>query len=171
MGVMTWFARLMLVLTSLAPILVVYAAVLFGSGDKQSGAVVFGLAAFLAILCLVLLKLAKGTQAVTRLVREPSERDGDALAFLVAYALPLATAKLKEAPEPLGLVAFGFMMTLLVWQQQIFHVNPLLGLWYHFFSAKADDGSRILVLSPKKTLAEGDLPVLKLSDYLWLHCP
>jgi hypothetical protein len=172
-GVMTWLARLLLVLTSIAPIVLVYSAVLLDKGCKsQAYWGIFG-ASFLAVACILLLWLARnGTQPSDFAIERPQERDGDSLAFLVAYALPLVTANMEKAPGLVGLGAFALVMSLLIWQQQLFHVNPLLACFgYHFFGAETQSGARVLVLSRTKMLSGGTLTVIRLSSYLWLHCP
>ena len=172
-GTTTWLARLLLVLTSTSPVLVVYGAVLLDRNKVGEACWAFMLAGVLLLLCLGLLRLSrKGTSPNDRAIEEPQERDGDSLAFLVAYALPLAVANADSTPSRLGVIAFVFILTMLVWQQQLFHVNPLLACFgYHFYTAKSDAGSKVLVLSQSKTLIAGNLPTILLSPYLWLHCP
>jgi len=172
-GTTTWFARLLLVLTSIAPVLVVYGAVLLDHKKESEAYRAFGLAGCLVAICLGLLWLTKrDTQPNNRKVTDIQERDGDSLAFLVAYALPLAVANADATPSQLGIIAFVFVLTLLVWQQQLFHVNPLMGCFgYHFFRARSDNGRKLLILSRSKTLADGDLPMIQLSGYLWMYCP
>lgn len=170
---LTWLARLLLVLTSMAPALIVYAAVLYEAGSQDESAIALVVATGLTLFCWALIKKAGQTTAAdTRAIEQPQERDGDALAFLLTYALPLVAAGSDAPPTLWGLGAFSLVMLALVWQQQLFHINPLLGaLGYYFFAAQADDGSRVLVLTKKKTIAGGNLPVVQLSEYLWLHCP
>lgn len=172
-GATTWLARLLLVLTSTSPVLVVYGAVLLDRSKTHEATWAFLIALVLLVVCLGLLHLSRvNTSPNNRSVAEPEERDGDSLAFLVAYALPLAAANADATPSRLGVLAFVLVLTLLVWQQQLFHVNPLLACFgYHFFTAKSDSGSKVLVLSRSKVLTTGDLPMIRLSSYLWLHCP
>lgn len=167
---MTWFARLLIVLTSLAPILLVYGALLLDRGKIAPAGYCAAAAIGLSLLCATLLRGALRSETpANRAVHELSERDGDALAFLVAYALPLATA---EAGKDLGLwslTTFSVVVIALVWQQQLFHVNPLLGaLGFYFLVGKSGD-QRILILTRCKTLQNGNIPTIELSPYFWLH--
>lgn len=167
---MTWFARLLVVLTSLAPILLVYGALLFDRGKNAAAGCCAAAACGLGLLCLTLLRGASRAETpVDRPVSELNERDGDALAFLVAYALPLATAEAGKDLGPWSLATFSIVMVAVVWQQQLFHVNPLLGaLGFHFFTGRSGS-QRVLILSRCKTLEAGSIRTIELSKYFWLH--
>jgi hypothetical protein len=167
---MTWFAQLLLVLTSLAPVCLVYAGVAFDQGHARHAMIAIAVAAALVALCALLLWGVRRKAPDTFKVSSTSDKEGEAVAFLVAYALPLA--KGGGDTNVWGMVAFTLMMISLVWHRQMFHINPLLAaIGYHFFTGEADDGRRVLVLSPQKTMPSGDLAIVKLSEYLWLHCP
>jgi hypothetical protein len=167
---MTRLAQLLVVLTSLAPVGFVQAAVLLGRG-KQAEAFWLTVAAVLAVVVchLLLYGVRKWRSDVPKVISEPSTKEGEPLAFLVAYALPLVSAKADDASVA-GLVVFAVLMALAVWQQQIFHINPLLAiLGYHFFGAKTTEGAPVTIISRTKALAPGTLKVVQISEYLWLH--
>ncbi len=168
-GGMTRLALLLLVLTSLAPIGLVQAAVLCGDKKWLQGAWFLGVALVLAITCLALLAGVQARKPARRMeFKDLASKESEPLAFLVAYALPLVAAPKGSIA---GLVVFGILMGVVMWQQQIFHVNPLLAATgYHFFSAKNDSGGPVLLLTREKAPREGILSVVKLSDYLWLQC-
>lgn len=162
-------ALLMLVLTSLAPIGMVQAAVLCGDQKWKQGGYFLGAALVLAFCCWTLLRGAHRFVAVKKMgVQSLASKESEPLAFLVAYALPLVAAPKGSIA---GLVVFGILMGVVMLQQQIFHVNPLLAAaGYHFFSAKNDSGGPVLLLTRHKAPREGVLSVVKLSEYLWLQC-
>lgn len=61
-------------------------------------------------------------------------------------------------------------MALVLWQLEVFHVNPLFAIFgYKFFEAKSEN-VRVLVLSRTKPLVGGNLFVIRLSEYIWIHC-
>jgi hypothetical protein len=165
---MTGLAQFFLVLTSLAPMGLVQAAVEFGRGAREAGSgYLFG-SLLLVLVCRGLWWGVRKWNAPVRMeVSAPSFKDSEPLGFLVAYALPLVG---QPHPGSLpGLGVFAVLMGLVVWQQQLFHVNPLLAaLGFHFFSAKNDRGAQILIIARKKVLSGGLLSVIQLSDYLWL---
>jgi hypothetical protein len=168
---MTGLAQLFLVLTSLAPIALVKAAVEFGRGAHAAGyGYLFG-AALLVLVCRGLWwGVRKWNAPVCMEVAAPSFKESEPLGFFVAYALPLV-GEPHSGSAP-GLCVFAVLMGLVVWQQQLFHVNPLLALLgFHFFSAKNDRGAQVLVIARKRVLPSGVLSVVQLSDYLWLDAP
>ena len=166
---MTRLAQFFLVLTSLAPLALVEAAVQFGSGASRTGLWYLLGAIALVLLCAGLLAGVRTWNAPVVLeLSGPSLKESEPLGFFVAYALPLLGG--SHAGNWLGLVTFAALMGLMVWQQQLFYMNPLLALFgFHFFSAKNDRTGSVLVLARAKALAPGRASVIELSDYLWLH--
>jgi hypothetical protein len=166
---MTGLAQFFLVLTSLAPIGLVQAAVQFGRGAREAGFCYLLGSALLVLVCRGLWwGVRKWNSPVRMEVSAPSFKESEPLGFLVAYALPLV-GEPHTGSLP-GLCVFSVLMGLVVWQQQLFHVNPLLAaLGFHFFSAKNDRGAQILIIARSKVLKSGLLSVVQLSDYLWLH--
>ena len=167
---MTRVAQLLLVLTSLAPIAFVEAAVAF---DRCQRRLALGLAAatvVLVLLCVALLwGLRKRVAEVPKEIKDPEPKESEPLAFFVAYALPLVSAK-QDAGSLWGLGAFALVMAIAIWQQQLFHVNPLLAiLGFHFSEAKTAEGAPVTIISRTKLLAPGTLHVIRLSDSLWLY--
>jgi hypothetical protein len=165
---MTGLAQFFLVLTSLAPMALVQAAVEFGSGARAAGyAYLAGALLLLAIYRGLWWGVRKWNTPVRMEVSAPSFKESEPLGFLVAYALPLVGR--PHAGSLPGLCVFAVLMGLVVWQQQLFYVNPLLALLgFHFFSAKNDRGAQILIIARTKVLSSGLLSVIVLSDYLWL---
>jgi hypothetical protein len=167
---MTRLAQLLLVLTSLAPIGFVHAAVLFERG-RHIDAIGFGVASLLlAVVChLLLYGIRRYCSDVPKETTELTTKESEPLAFLVAYALPLVSAKAGEA-NVWGLVAFAIVMALAIWQQQVFHINPLLAiLGYHFFGAKDDGGAPVTIIARTRSLPAGSIHVIRISDSLWLY--
>jgi hypothetical protein len=165
---MTALAQLLLVLTCLAPIAAVYAAVLAGTAQHRGAAWGWaGVVVLLVVGCLGLLWLARRRLTPVPLkLADVATKEAEPLAFLVAYALPLATS---DKGSLTGIVAFAVVMALVLWQQQIFHVNPLMAvLGYHFFSAKNSKGASVLVVSRNRSLGNEVLYLIRLSEYLWL---
>jgi hypothetical protein len=168
---MTALAQLLLVLTSLAPIGLVYAGVLADSGLWVPAAILTVVALSLALICPQVMRgaqrvLASGPRAVV----DVAGKEGESLSFLVAYALPILAVDKPTEPVFWGLIVFGVIVGVTMWQQQVFHVNPLLALMgYHFYSARNDAGGQVLILTKSKVLPAGDLQITLLSSYLWLE--
>lgn len=169
---MTPLARLLLVLTSVAPIGLVYAGVLATHQHWRAAAAIFGTAILLIAICVGLLfGVSLKVVPLPRVATQVERKTGDSLGFLVAYALPLVAATAPMAHIPWGLVVFAVLVGVLIWRQEMFHVNPVLTLvGYHFYSAQDDLTREILILSRNGRLASGTLRTIQLSSYLWLDC-
>jgi hypothetical protein len=168
---MTRWAQLLLVLTCLAPICFVQAAVEAGGRRYYAATLMLGVVVLLVALCLFLLSGVRRYAApVPKKVSDPAAKESEPLAFFVSYALPLVAGKEGSTATLIGLGAFTLIMGITLWQLQVFHVNPLLALFgYKFFGAKSD-GVPVLVLTRSRALAGGDLSVIRMSATLWLLC-
>jgi len=166
---MTKLAQLLLVLTSLAPIAFVEAAVAHERHQRRLCLSLAIATVSLVLLCVLLLwGLGRRLANVPKAITDPVPKESEPLAFLVAYALPLVSAK-PDSGSLWGLGAFVMVMAIAVWQQQQFHINPLLAiLGYHFANAKTSDGSQITIISRTKSLQSGTVQVVRLSDHLWV---
>jgi hypothetical protein len=108
-----------------------------------------------------------------REVSVESERsvDRDVLAFLVGYALPLA-APAHAIPARLAFWAFVAIVAAVLYQAELVHVNPLLGLLgWRFREVPRDGRSPALLVTRRRTSGPGTLRVVALSDGLWLEAP
>ncbi|OQX67450.1 MAG: hypothetical protein B6A08_15475 [Sorangiineae bacterium NIC37A_2] len=168
---MTAFAQALLILTSIAPIGLVYAGVLADGGMWGIAKLLAGTACGLAFICALLLRGAEKVVAPVPLeASDITPKEGDALAFLVAYALPLLALEEPKTAVSWGLIVFTVSVAVTLWQQQLFHVNPVVALMgYKFYSARNDQGALVLIISRRRVLAPGTLSIVKLSDYLWLQ--
>jgi hypothetical protein len=166
---MTKFAQFWLVLTSLAPIGCVQAAVDFDRGHSERGRVLAILVVLLVAIALGLLYgVARYGHPVPKEVKEAAIKESEPLAFFVSYALPLVAAK-EGAASAWGIAVFSIILGVVLWQLRAFHVNPLVAIFgYKFFSAKTDGGATVLILTRGRLLPGGTLRVIRVSDYLWL---
>lgn len=171
----TWGAHLLLNVTSVAPVMFVYAASI--ALDHPRLATIVGvIVVLLTALCALLLYGArKYGEREQREIESISGLEKEPVSFLVAYALPVigAAFKANDGQPPwaglLALSAFVVTMTALVWQQQVSYVNPLAAvLGFHFHSACSSEGESVLVVSRRKTIKKGVVTIVALSDYLWL---
>jgi len=156
----TRLAHLLLVLSAIAPILFVFAATIAFDAPRSAALITLGVA-LLVLGCRALLRAAAARVEVEpKLLAHVSPREREPLAFLVGYALPVvAAASAQDQAAPArgtwaGVLAFAFVMALVVWQLQLFYVNPLL--------------AQVLLVSRKKAQPAGSLRVAVLSEYLWL---
>ncbi len=161
------FAQGFLAATAMAPVLLVWAAASY-STTMMYAAVAVVIAALLLVICVGLLALAKRELQMAPLpIVKAVRMDREALAFLIAYALPLVTG--KDPMHLLALAVFMVLTSLVLVQLQILHVNPLLGmLGFHFYHVELTDSDAVLVISRSRKLPSATDRGQQMAPGLWL---
>ncbi len=165
------FAHALLVSTALAPAALVH-GLAFLPGTPRAALAWIGVAALLVLACLAVLGTAsrRGERREVAVEREESV-DRDVLAFLVAYALPLA-APAHAIPARLAFWAFVAIVAAVLYQAELVHVNPLLGiLGWRFREVPRAGRSPALLVTRRRAAGPGTRRVVTLSDGLWLEVP
>lgn len=163
------FAHALLVSTSLAPVALVYGLSFLPASPRQSWPWLAAAGA-LTVACVSVLRAA--AQRGERVELPPTERhnvDKDVLAFLVSYALPLV-APPHGAEATFAFWGFIALVAVVLYQSEMVHVNPLLGvLGYRFYEVPRDAGDPALLISRFRRDPRRASTVIKLSDTLWLE--
>jgi hypothetical protein len=168
------FAKLLLVSTSLSPLLGAVAVNQLANGEP---AVRWGawmaVAVLLVVLCWGLLRYAaKNAQRHDVHIKEFERDDKEVLAFLVTYLLPfVSTDKMGFAGEWLtGAYVLGIIF-LVVAHAGAFHFNPVMGLLgYHFYAVKNADSVSLLLISKSELHRPGkDVRTVRLAHKIYLH--
>ncbi len=165
------FAKLLLVGTSLAPILLTWAFAdwrVNGPSPRQGTAV--SIAVLLAILCgLVVAGAARTLGDMRFTAASVKTADSEVVGFIVAYLLPLVSSSGREF-DPLLLAFVTFLLALIVWSTNAYSVNPLLSLFgYHFYEISNVDGVSFLFLSRRELRSVRDIGQVKqLTRYVLL---
>lgn len=158
----------LLAITSLSPVGLVWAVKLRSSNTK---------AAYLLAICAVLASaitygffrwiVPKNSARHTRTIQKIESVDKDVLAFLLAYMLPLVTQK-ESSYDWYVITAVMIVLGAAIWQAQLIHVNPLLGLLgFHFHKVSTQAGNSILLISRGSTPRMGEVVIYELSEVLW----
>lgn len=167
--VLSKFAHLLLVLTALAPVSLVYGLAMVPT-QPRDGATWVGVTVGLVLLCLLIVRGAseRGQRDLVN-IKAAKNVDKEVLAFLITYALPLVSR--HEAIGPWAFWAFIGMVAAVLYQAELVHVNPLLGmLGYRFFEVEGDDGrASLLVTRFRHSVGVGPRSVIQLSTTLWLE--
>ena len=147
------FVKLLFVVTSLAPILCVFAVcdIDKGNGYWLAG-ILFGLAFFLVLCCWCFLqfiakKIAEQSVKITSL----SSTDKETLAYMIAYLLPIISGSMMDIREHVFVsVMVLTILVLCVFHTNAFHFNPLLGLFgYHFCEIKTPLGNTAMLITKR----------------------
>lgn len=172
---MSQIAKALLVVTSLAPAIGAFALVAFQKGDWRKGLAFVVAAALLAVLC-YLLKLypERHGERRTLTVTAVESTDKEALAFIIAYLIPILTGKFPNISEPeywLLTVYIYCIIGLVIYHSHAFHFNPVLALFgYHFYQITADSGMKYLLITRNTVTSQSpDVTATRLADYVYLE--
>lgn len=163
------FAHALLVSTSLAPVALVYGLSHLPTGAKNAWPWL-AVAAALTLACVAVLNVA--AKRGERLELPTTDRhnvDKDVLAFLVSYALPLV-APGHEAPPTFAFWGFIALVAVVLYQAELVHVNPLLGiLGYRFYEVPRQGRDPALLIAKTHHGGLAATHMIRLSETLWLE--
>lgn len=167
-------AKLLLVASSLAPVLAAFAVKEISEGSTVADTWPLLLATVLlpVICCLVILYAKANLERQSLRVVKIKSTDKEVLAYLIAYLLPLLAKDVVDFRENLVVTLFVFgMIFLAVYHSNAFHFNPLLGFaGFHFYEVVCDDDmTYLLVTSRVIRKQKGESSVVQLSDYIFFE--
>ncbi len=168
------FAKLLLVSTSLSPLLGAVAITQFAKGEPAARYGPWLAAALLLVLlCWALLRYmgANGQKQAFR-IKEFERNDTEVLAFLVTYLLPiLSTDKMGFSGEWLTGAYVLAVIFLVVSHAGAFHFNPVMGLLgFHFYAAKSEEGVSNLLISRSELRRPGqEIQTVRLAHHIFLQ--
>ena len=169
---MSKIGKLLLVATSLAPILGAFSVHSFATCDAQGGFRYLGIALALVLICWLILKGCKRTLPEETLkTARVKTADREVLAFLLVYLLPLFTKDLIFTGNFFAPAYIFVVIGLCVYHSNSFTFNPGLSMMgYHFYEIEIKDGMNYLLVS-KQTLRRNDntIRVKELADYIYLE--
>lgn len=165
------FAKLLLVATAFAPVLLTYAFALYL--ERGVTAVALSLIAAtmgLVLLCLFVIRAARSQlEALQFPITSVKTADMEVVGFVLAYLLPLVST----TSETVNLPVLAFVLAiffLVVWSTNSYHFNPLLGmLCYHFYEVTTESGVTFLLITRKDVRNSRSVGrVVQLTDYMVL---
>lgn len=161
-------ARLLLTLTSIAPVLVVWCiADISRYGWSERHAYVLSVGALLALVCLlVMLGLARQLPKISLKVMTIKATDTEVVAFIVTYLLPLAGPSQDLSTWALALI--GVFLLIALSTSNAFTFNPIMAAFgYHFYEIGIESGTTFLLISRRNLIAKGDInSVGRVSPYI-----
>ena len=171
---LNWLAKLLLVSSALSPVLGAVAVNQYSLGKPPSTWLpwlVVGL--LLVFICWALLSYAaRAAQKHTLKITQFEANDKEMLAFLLAYLLPLASAKDMLAGVHWMTTVYVLVIIMLVFTHaRALHFNPMLGLLgYHFYSLKDGTGSSLLLISRQELRRAGvEVQTVRLAQDVYLQ--
>jgi len=166
------FAKIMLVATSLAPVLGAFGMISYSSNHSiWLAARWFLCAALLLFICwLILQYVTERGEKEPLTIRSFRNVDREVLTFLLIYLLPLiAKDSLPEFQISVSIYVF-LIITWAVYHSNAFFFNPLLGLLgYHFYAVESLDGvPHVLITRDTIRVPSAELEVIQLFDHTYL---
>ena len=175
------FAKLLLVATSLAPIFLTLWFVEFSdswepglaldlTNNWTAGFSYLVLSILLTLICWGVISYAKSEKGLERMpvkITGIKTADKEILGFLLVYLLPLISQSNSAINTPV-LVFVSVIFFVVVLNSHAYHFNPLLGLLgYHFYEATID-GDVTFILITDKTISNcsGITEVVQLTEYM-----
>ncbi|WP_417398218.1 hypothetical protein [Gimesia chilikensis] len=169
---MNKFGKLLLVITSLAPILGAFAINAY-LNQRLVEAGIFTIVGFcLIIICMLLIEGCLTTvQSEPLNVINVKSADKHTLTFLLAYLLPFLTENTISFAG--SYLTTGYVFTiigLVIYHSNAFTFNPILACRnYHFYEVESNEGMAYLLLTKEVLHTQTkQFTVVKLTDYLYL---
>jgi hypothetical protein len=168
------FAKLLLVATSLSPVLGAVAVNQFALGKPWTDWLPWlAVGLLLVFICWALLRhLAATAQSQLLKLAQFENNDKEVLAFLLTYLLPFVSAKDMAFQGQWLTGAYIFAVIFMVIAHAgAFHFNPVMGLLgYHFYGIKNGDGVSLLLISKAELHKPGiEVKTVKLAHNIYLH--
>ena len=166
------FAKLMLVATSLAPVLGAFGMISYSTDHPMWITAQWFLGAILLlIICWCVLRFAETRGEKEHLNFESFQNiDQEVLTFLLIYLLPLiAKDSLPDIHTSVVIYVF-LVIAWAVYHSNAFFFNPMLGLLgYHFYAVTTSDGVRhVLITKGTIRVPRATLEVVQLFDHTYL---
>ncbi len=166
---MNRFAKLLLVSTSFAPIILTYAFVNFISGGSHTTTISLIIVVILLVfICLSLLRFSYNKLERQKIcLNSIRTSDGEVVGFVIAYLLPILS--IASPSIDYKVIAFiAFMFLVVIWTTNSYHINPLINFFgYHFYEVSADDNVTYLLLTKKELRKTSSIKtIIHLTEYM-----
>jgi hypothetical protein len=162
------FARLILFVSSYAPLFGVFALLdSFGKGAPTLVCVALAAAGVL-VVPLILLRVRR--LAPQRLEAASCQiRDGDAIAYIATYLVPFAAVTATTARERAALGLFVALIAIIYIRSELFYINPLLAVaGYRLFQVVTPANASVVLVTTRAFLSSStEVSARRLGDYVY----
>jgi len=170
--VLSKLAKLLMVLTSFAPVLMTVSFDQWRRGAWMPlGMLCLASAITCGLLCSLVLQFSKRhLEVMSFQVKSLRTADQEIVGFVIAYLLPLVSTSADDAKTSILWFVLA-VFALVVWCTNSYHFNPLLSfVGYHFYEV-TDEQQISYVLVTRKSLREAKAlsQVVQISEYMILE--
>lgn len=146
-------ARLVLFVSSYAPLLALFAVV--GSFGRGWPSIVLGSVAFVSVVALVLVwRVAASTSGDWLHLASSRSRDADVMAYFVSYIVPFAAVDASTRTK-IALGVFAVILAALYLRSAVFYIHPLLLIaGVHVYEAATEADVPVIVLTRQRFLPQ-----------------
>lgn len=165
---LSWFAKLLLTSTAIAPVLLTYSWVAYQADECRLAGVLLGVCVVLVGVCIGMLRYARThLERVKFSATTVEAADRENMGFLLLYLLPLFTAPFATLNWQVwvpAIVIFGAVVA----TGYSYHFNPLLGLMgWHFYKVSTKEGVTYVLITKKQLRnANETIEVGQLTEYI-----
>jgi len=163
-------ARLFLVSTAMAPILLVYGIMAYVAGKKTDAGWFLLACVLLVLACLFMLWSSKRRLAKQKFKATKAEAtDRENASFLLLYVLPLFVADYNDLNWLIWIPVL-ILFALFAATGYSYHCNPMLGLMgWHFYRVAGDEGITYLLITKRHlTTVDASMEIAQLAEYILL---
>ena len=165
---MSRFAKLLLTITAIAPVLLTYALISFLNCNTTEAVILFFIFLILVFICFSLLyHMKKNLERMNFQADSAEVADSENIAILVLYLLPLLSGR-SITPDWKVWLPVVLVFGLAIIASYGYHFNPLLGFFgWHFYKVRSKENV-IYVLITKKQLVNVTemIEVGQLTEYM-----
>ena len=161
-------AKWLLTSTAIAPVALTYAWVAYQAGNNELAAKLGTICVVLVLVCLGLLAYAKrNIERVPFAAKTVEAADGENVAFLLLYLMPLFTAKINELTWQVWIPMLAIFAVITATSYS-YHFNPLLGMMgWHFYKVESHEGITYVLITKKQLRkAAEQMKVGQLTEYI-----
>ena len=166
----TRFARLVLFLSSYAPLMLIF-GIRDPLGWRFSRPSFVALAAVFAGLLLVFLRHAQRFTPHSIAVESAQVRDGDAMSYIITYFLPFLGISRENLGDAVSLLLVYVVIGFIYINSNLIYINPILNsMGYRLFEIASATGKTSALITKRDYLQRGqELNVVSLGNYVLLE--
>lgn len=168
------FLRILLALTSIAPLSVSLCYVFSSKGNNIQYAIIAGFLCILlgATALWVIDFSSRNLERLPVVIKKAKSSDKEVIGFFIAYALPLIF-KGNSVPDFGSWIMVGVMLLFVLWSTHAMHANPVLGVFgFHYYEVETTDGITFLLITKRKiSTVKSVNEVVQVGEYAIYEAP
>lgn len=165
----SFFARLVLFLSSYVPLWVIFAIV---TREKNVYAcVAFILVSIFSVIgTFIFFSFVQKLAPVSHKVVQITRKDSDTMSYIASYVVPFAATTLTDVNQAFALAIFLGVLGIVYVNSGMIHVNPLLSAaGYNLYEVESADGTPSVVLTRKRIKRGDNLSIIDIGDDVFVE--